>query len=231
MPAPLSIIIPTLHAEAGIGPTLACLAEALTDGLIREVILSDGGSEHMEAIAEEAGATFLTGSPGRGGQLRRGADAAKGDWLLFLHADTLLAPGWAAAITAHIAEHSGKAAYFHLRFDASGPAPTIVSRWANLRSRLFGLPYGDQGLLISRALHERIGGYQDIPLMEDVALARALKGQLRPLGHIATTSAARYQAQGWLKRGSRNLWLLTLYFAGRSPERLAEIYRRGRDKV
>ena len=101
----------------------------------------------------------------------------------------------------------------------------LVALWANLRSRL-GLPYGDQGLLISRDLYDIVGGYRDIPLMEDVALVRALKDKLRRIDATATTSAAKYQNQGWLKRGGRNLITLLQYFAGVDPEKLADRYRR-----
>ena len=145
--APLSIIIPTLNAADRIGPTLACLAETIGEGLIRELIIADGGSTDAIAdIADHAGATLVVSSPGRGGQLRAGGATAKGAWLLFLHADTLLDRDWSVAVANHLAQHPKKAAYFKLRFDAVGPWPSLISQWANLRSQLFHLPYGDQGL-------------------------------------------------------------------------------------
>ena len=115
------------------------------------------------------------------------------------------------------------AGYFQLRFDKGGH---LVARWANLRSRLFGLPYGDQGLLISRNLYDAIGGYADIPLMEDVTLARALKGKLHPLDAIATTSSAKYQRRGWMRQGTRNLLTLARFLCGADVEKLAAAYRR-----
>ena len=105
-------------------------------------------------------------------------------------------------------------------------APRLVSRWANLRARAFGLPYGDQGLLIPRALYESVGGYPDIALMEDVAIARALRGKLTTIPATAWTSAERYQRQGWLRRGSRNLMTLTRYLLGADPAKLARSYSR-----
>ena len=226
MPAPLSIVIPTLQAESGLPRLLEALIEGLPSGLIREVIVSDGGSQDATcAIAEAAGAQVLTGPPSRGGQLRRGCDAARGDWLLVLHADTLPDPGWAEVVADHIAA-SDDPACFRLAFRASGPGAAWVAGWANLRTRLFGLPYGDQGLLIRRRDYEAAGCYPDQPLMEDVHLVRALARAPVLLPHRAVTGAERYLHGGWLRRGARNLWTLMRYFAGTDPEVLARAYRR-----
>ncbi|MGX9351623.1 TIGR04283 family arsenosugar biosynthesis glycosyltransferase [Shimia sp. W99] len=226
MRAPVSVIIPTLNAEGALAACLAALFEGLQSGVIRELIVVDGGSDDgTAAMAEEAGAVVLRTAPSRGGQLRAGGAAAEGEWLLFLHADTCLEPGWSEAVMAHMAA-SGEAGYFRLRFDAGGVAARVVAGWANLRSRLFGLPYGDQGLLVSRARYEQSGGFADMPLMEDVAMARALRGQMRGLDAMAVTSAEKYRRAGWMRQGARNLWTLARYFAGVSPETLAENYRR-----
>ncbi|WP_299742520.1 TIGR04283 family arsenosugar biosynthesis glycosyltransferase [uncultured Tateyamaria sp.] len=222
MPAPISVIVPTLNAEAALGPTLAALMEGVDGGLIAELVVSDGGStDDTLKRADAWGANIVTGPPSRGGQLRRGCEAARAEWFLVVHADTVLSPGWSEVVSAHLGQRD--AAYFKLRFDRGGRA---VAAWANLRARLFGLPYGDQGLLIRRDLYARVGGYPDIPLMEDVALARALRGQLVPLDATAVTSAEKYRRQGWVRRGARNLWTLTRYLAGADPEALAAAYRR-----
>ncbi len=227
MRAPISIVIPTLNAADELPGTLASLGEGLQEGLIREVILSDGGStDGTRAIADAAGAGWVTGAAGRGGQLARGVAAAEGAWLLCLHADTHLGPGWTTAVLAHLRDAPDRAGHFRLRFRAEGLAPRIVASWANWRSRVLGLPYGDQGLLVSRALYDESGGFPEIPLMEDVALARALRGRLMEVPAEAWTSAARYQAQGWVRRGARNLLCLARYFLGVSPEVLARRYRR-----
>lgn len=224
MRAPISIVIPTLNAAAELGPCLAALTEGLQAGLIRELIVSDGGSgDGTQALAEAAGAVVVSGPAGRGAQVARGVAAAGGAWLLILHADTRLAPGWTAAVAAHVAGPE-RAGWFRLRFRGGGVPGRIVAGWANLRSRL-GLPYGDQGLLVPAALLARLGGYPALPLMEDVAVARRLRGQMRPLDGVAETSAARYLAEGWLRRGARNLWLLARYLAGADPVRLAREYR------
>jgi len=225
MPAPISVIIPTLNAAGTIGPTLAVLAEGLDAGLVGELIIVDGGSDDgIGAIADAIGARFIAVPPSRGGQLATGAALAIRPWLLFIHADTVLSEGWLEAVQAHLATPE-KAGYFRLRFDAIGLAPRLVAGWANLRSRVLGLPYGDQALLISATLYAKVGGHPNQPLMEDVALNRTLKGKLTPLNTEALTSAAKYQGQ-WLRRGSRNLSLLIRYFLGASPETLAKRYRR-----
>lgn len=222
------MIVPTLNAASGLPGMAAALGEGLEAGLITELVVSDGGSSDATvAIAEALGARIVTGPPSRGGQLRRGANVARGTWLLLLHADTELAPGWAEKVRDHIADHPWKAGYFRLAFRSDGVAPHVVSYWANLRSRAFGLPYGDQGLLISRELLDEVGGVPDVPLMEDVALARTLRQRLRPLPATSRTSAVRYENEGWLRRSLRNGVTLARYLAGTPPERLAERYRSG----
>ncbi len=224
MRAPISIVIPTLNAESALPACVEALSQGLTKGLIRDLVISDGGSgDATLEIADAVGARIVSGPASRGGQLRRGAEAARGDWLLFLHADTVLGPGWAAAAASVLGARG--AYYFRLKFDAPGFAPGFVAGWAHLRSRALGLPYGDQGLLVDRASYAQAGGYPDIPLMEDVALARALP-VLRPLDAVARTSAEKYRRQGWLQRGGSNLLTLTRYFAGTDPKVLAEAYRR-----
>ncbi|MEM7599073.1 MAG: TIGR04283 family arsenosugar biosynthesis glycosyltransferase [Pseudomonadota bacterium] len=223
MPAKLSVIMPTLNAEDGLARSLPALAEGLTTGLIRDLVISDGGSEDGTVrIAEAAGAKLVTGPASRGGQLRRGAEAATGEWLFFLHADTVLPPGWTDAVGAHLT--TNRPAWCPMRFDHGGLPARVVAGWANLRARAFALPYGDQGLLISRADYDRVGGFPDQPLMEDVAMARALGRRLMPLPVTVTTSAARYLRDGWLRRGARNLSLMTRYLAGADPEKLAGKY-------
>ncbi|WP_111732048.1 TIGR04283 family arsenosugar biosynthesis glycosyltransferase [Roseovarius amoyensis] len=219
----LSVVIPTLNAGQGLARSLSALFEAQETGLVHEIVVSDGGSDDDTlALARAAGAVIVRGAPSRGGQLQRGAAVAGGEWLLFLHADTVLPPDWAGCVQAHLP--TGRPACFRLRFDRGGRAARLVAGWANLRTRLLHLPYGDQGLLITRAEYDRAGGFPDIPLMEDVALARRLGRRLVVLPATVTTNAERYVRDGWFRRGARNLWLLVCYLCGADPARLVRRY-------
>src|SRR5579864_385767 len=146
---PLSVVIPTLNAEARLDVTLTAL-----DGgraLIREIIVADGGSsDGTVRLARERGLRLVEAPPGRGAQLAAGACVAEGQWLCFLHADTRLAAGWAEAVRRFIADAANQrlAAYFRYRLDDDARAARRIERVVLWRCRVFGLPYGDQGLLI-----------------------------------------------------------------------------------
>ena len=227
MPATLSVIIPTLNAGEELPETANALLSGVGDGLIRELIVTDGGSsDDTLEIARELGAVIVEGTAGRGQQLWRGVQASQCDWLLLLHADSWLDKGWVTQALDHMNIHPDKAGWFRLRFRATGLGPFILAAGANMRSMLLGLPYGDQGLLISRALLDEIGGIPQIPLMEDVALARSLKGKLRSLDCAIYTSARRYEQGGWIRQPLRNLMTLVRYLLGTSPETLATRYHK-----
>jgi rSAM/selenodomain-associated transferase 2 len=225
----LTIVIPTLNAARTIEATLAALAAARESGLAFDVVVSDGGStDATPALARAAGAKVVTGPKGRGRQLSRGAGAATGTWLLFLHADTRLAPGWSEAVRAFRAapDNANKAGYFDLVLDDGCRAARRIEALVRLRCRLFALPYGDQGLLVARATYDAVGRFRDLPLMEDVDLVRRLgRARMIPLEHAAITSAERYRCDGWWRRPLQNLACLALYFLGVPPRRLVRIYR------
>ncbi|MAM61443.1 glycosyltransferase [Maritimibacter sp. UBA3975] len=223
MRAPLSIVIPTLNAEAHLPALLVALMEGVEAGIVRELIVSDGGStDATQVIAEEVGAVWVTGPAGRGGQLGRGVSRAGGDWLLVLHADSAPGPGWVEAVERGIVR--GGPGFFRLRFRVTGVGPRVTAGWANLRSRVLGMPFGDQGLLVSREAYEAAGGYPDIPLMEDMALIRALP-RARLLDAWVETGWTRY-AGNWIGRGAGNLVRQARFLAGTDPAKLARGYRR-----
>lgn len=227
----ISVVIPTLNAAARLPHCLDALVNGAVGGLVKEVIAVDGGStDETLKIAEEFGATVLTAPPGRGGQMAAGVREAKSAWLLFLHGDTVLEAGWEAEARLFMESQVYDAGVFTLAFDAKGLAPRLVAAGANMRTRLSNLPYGDQGLLISKKTYDAVGGYADIPLMEDVEFIRRFlkregKAALFVFSSKAITSAGRYERDGYIRRVLKNLWTLLRYQMGVSPEKLAKEYR------
>ncbi len=222
----ISVVIPTLNAAETLPAALASLAPP--GEFVAEIVVSDGGSQDgTAALAARHGCRVVSGERGRGRQLARGAEAATGDWLMFLHADTRLEPGWVPAVREHV-ETSGaeeKAAVFAFRLDDDGPAARCLERIVAMRVRALALPYGDQGLLISRHLYDSIGGFRPLLLMEDVDIIRRIgRVRLTALPVAAVTSAARYQRDGYLHRMARNATCLAFYFAGVPPTFLARLY-------
>jgi len=222
----ISVIIPTLNAAGRLPPTFLSIFDAAMDGFVSEVIVSDGGSEDATLkIARDAGATVIVGERGRGQQLRAGAGAARKPWLLFLHADTALERGWAEEAEAFMKGGGGSAAAFRFRLADSGFQPRLLESAVALRCRFFALPYGDQGLLISRKLYDAVGGFAPIPLMEDVDFVRRLgRRRIAMLKTAAVTSAERFRRDGYVRRSLSNLSCLVSYYRGVPPERLAERY-------
>ena len=228
----LSVVVPALIAAAA----LPALLSTLAGGLARpyEVVVADGGStDGTPEVAHAGGARTVATSRGRGRQLGAGAAIAESAVLWFLHADARpdgrvlrqvaeLAAGHASGRPLRAA-HAGR-----LAIDAPGAAYRIVEAGANLRSRLASLPYGDQGLLVSRADYEMAGGYPPWPLMEDVAIVRALRRSgvpIRLLDGTITVSARRWQRDGVVRRTLGNWRLLARFLGGADPEELVRRYR------
>ncbi|MCA3357447.1 MAG: TIGR04283 family arsenosugar biosynthesis glycosyltransferase [Roseomonas sp.] len=224
---PASAIIPTLNAAASLPATLEAL-----HGQVAEIIIADGGSsDGTAALAQAAGARVISAPRGRGPQLRAAADTATQPWLLALHADTRPGQGWRNAVVGFIGqpENMTKAAHFRFALDDAAPEARRLEAMVAWRCRWLGLPYGDQGLLIARDFYKALGGYEPIPLMEDVALIRRIgRKRLRALPVDFITSAEKWQRDGWYARSARNLFCLSLWFAGVSPERIARVYTRRR---
>lgn len=216
----LTVVIPTLNAAETLPTTIASLAGA-------DILVVDGGStDGTAAVAEEAGARVLHTQAGRGAQLAAGIAATDALWLLLLHADTRLAPEWRAAVAAFMG--GGGAGYFHFALDSPDRRARRLERAVAWRCRVMRLPYGDQGLLVSRAVLASVGGVRPLPLMEDVDLARRLRGHLRPIDCAAVTSAAKWERDGWIWRSARNLGCLALWYAGVPPRRIQRLYHHPR---
>jgi len=218
----LSLIIPTRNA----GKVLPALLKQVY-GHVDEIVVSDGGSRD-ESLKEalRAGARIALGCKGRGWQLRRGAGWAKGDWLLFLHADVKLGAGWREAVGAHMENHADTAGYFQFRVAAKGWRPRLMELFVRTRCKVLRLPYGDQGLLISRTLYEQVGGFENWDLFEDVAITKALGKNLRPLTAKIYTYPGKYERQGYASRTLKNVALMRRFQGGANPDELAKEYYR-----
>ena len=226
----LSIIMPTLNAENGLQASLLPLVDGVVDGMVKELIIADGGSQDATvAIAEEAGATIINSQKGRGSQMAAGAEIARSDWLLFLHADTVLEQGWIEDVARFKGQPEAlksKAAVFRFALDDHRWRARLLEMAVLLRCKVFALPFGDQGLLISRQLYNEIGGFGQMMLMEDVDIIRRLgRTRLSYFKTRAVTSAQRYRRDGYLRRMIKNAQCLIMWFAGVSPDKILEKYR------
>jgi rSAM/selenodomain-associated transferase 2 len=228
----ISVIIPTLNAEGGLAACLTSLVHATVEGVVREVIVVDGGSTDRTAeIVDQSGATLIRSAPGRGSQLRAGAEQARMPWLLFLHADTVLEPGWERDAGVFIdradagADPRPPVAAFRFALDDVGLWPRLIELGVAARCAIFRLPYGDQGLLIPSLLYRRLGGYKPLSLMEDIDFVRRIgRRRLVILRSRAVTSASRYRSDGYARRVLRNLLCLTLYFLRVPANALRRLY-------
>ncbi len=227
MAVPLSIVIPTLNEARNLPGLLRALAPARARGA--EVLVVDGGSDDdTVALAEAAAVTVLRAEGGRGPQLTRGADAATGAVLWFLHADSTVESVSDLHLLSGLAESGRRWGFFSVRLLGDHPALRVIERMMNWRSRLTGIGTGDQGLFVQRAALEAVGGVPPLPLMEDVALATALRdGQGPPL---CLRKRLRTDGRRWLSHGVlRTVWLMWrlrwAYARGADPAVLARRYR------
>lgn len=219
----LSIVVPVLDEEAGIAACLARLAPLRTRGV--EVVVVDGGSRDRTCeLAAPLADRVLQGPRGRAAQMNAGAGASRGEALLFLHADTFLPPDADRLVAAALASRPwGR---FDVAIAGADPLLVVVAAFMNRRSRWTGIATGDQALFMRRAAFEACGGFPEIPLMEDVAISRALRKASPPacLRERVVTSGRRWETRGTL-RTIVLMWRLRLAFAlGADPRELARAY-------
>jgi rSAM/selenodomain-associated transferase 2 len=227
----LSIIIPALNCAASLDHTLREIART-AEAAGSPVLVVDGGSvDGTVTVAKRYGVRVISSPRGRGQQLAAGAEVAMAEagaeWLFFLHADSIPEPGWRETLAAFMAEPANRdrAGYGRLALDDPSPAARRLEAMVAWRCRRFGLPYGDQGLLIHRNLYRSAGGFPPIELMEDVALVRRIgPSRLSGLPLTVTTSAERYRRNGYIRRPLRNLSCLALYLMGVAPPVIRRLY-------
>lgn len=225
--ARVSVIIPTVNEESSVADAVE---SALKAGAL-EIIVADGGSEDATTdVARQAGAsTVVTSERGRGAQLAAGAASASGEWLLFLHADNLLGSECLKQIQGtqihSTADTDWGAFYQRIQNDA---LPYRLLEWGNAaRVRLRKMPFGDQAMFVRRSVYESVGGFQPVPLMEDVELAMRLRRTSRPrlLPGPVLVDSRRWQRRGVIRQTARNWFIQAAYACGVSESTLASWYR------
>ena len=220
----VSAIIPALNEESHIVAALTGVERTRC----AEVIVVDGGStDKTVQLAKESNAAVFLSKPGRSRQMNAGAARATGGSLLFLHADTVLPPGWPDVVTRTLREPGVIAGAFGFRIAGDFTGKSFVEWAAGLRSRWLQRPYGDQGLFLTRAVFEEMGGFADLPIMEDYEFTARLRrrGRIKTVHEAALTSGRRWQTLGVLRTTLRNQWMLAGYHLGVPPQELAKRYR------
>lgn len=230
----ISVIIPTLNEQQTIAATL----RHTTDLGFDEIIVVDGGStDHTRSLLDgclsdvqhstRSTVRLLSAPPGRARQLNAGAGVASGDVLLFLHADTHLPSSARIVIEDALADEPAVGGRFDVQFDSRSVWGYLISSLMNFRSRMTRIATGDQALFVRRTVYQQLGGFTDIPLMEDVDFSARLKrrGQTVALRDRVTTSFRRWEQRGPLKTILLMWTLRFLYWTGVSPHRLASFYR------
>lgn len=220
----ISIIIPVLNEANTIAPVISTARNAENV----EIIVADGGSsDGTVEIAQSLGVRVLSTAARRATQMNAGAIAATGDILLFLHADTHLPRGYDFGVRQALAKPSSVGGAFELKIDARRLCLRLVEIGVNWRSHFFQMPYGDQAIFLLSATFDKIGGFPDLPLMEDFEFVRRLKkqGRIEIVPQPVLTSARRWQQVGVLKTTIINQIVIIAYFLGVSPNRLGEWYR------
>lgn len=226
----ISIIIPTLNEAGNIKQAIATTKVSTNT----EIIVVDGGSQDDTVeIVQSLGIKVISSSPGRASQMNAGAVVASGEILLFLHADTRLPPGFEDMVRAALQKPSTVAGAFALRIDASLLSLRWVEWGVNWRSHFLQMPYGDQAIFLKKEVFQQIGGFPELPIMEDFELIRRLKriGQIMILPVPVVTSARRWLQKGVFKTTLINQIVIIAYFLGVSPEKIRRWYRQGKFRI
>ena len=224
MDLPLVSIVTPVLGDTDAARTLLRQIPATLDV---EIIVVDAGADpEIESIVTAHGrATLRRTTAGRAHQMNAGAADAAGEWLLFLHADSALPPGWLPAM-AKLGD-SVTGGWFRFAIDDTAWQARVIERLVAWRVRHLRLPYGDQGLFVRRLVFERLGGFRELPLLEDVEFARRLvrAGRMAELPLALGTSSRRWRRDGWFRRSTKNIAIVGLYLTGVSPTRLVRWYR------
>ncbi|MFP5272256.1 TIGR04283 family arsenosugar biosynthesis glycosyltransferase [Coleofasciculus sp.] len=220
----ISVIIPVLNEASTIGSVL----ERLTGTNNVDIIVVDGGSrDETVTVARSRNVQVISTPPGRACQMNAGAARATGDILLFLHADTRLPANFDCLVRQALQEPQTIAGAFELRIDSQQLGLRLIERLVNWRSRFFSMPYGDQAIFLKATIFHSIGGFPNLPIMEDFEFIRRLKhqGRIAIVPAFVLTSGRRWERLGIIKTTLINQLIILGYFFGVSPDKLARWYR------
>jgi len=223
----ISIIIPVLNEASLIGACIEAVKQS--DGDCEIIVVDGGSSDRTIEIAESSqGVKVVTTQKGRGLQMNAGVLHATGEILLFLHADTILEKDWGQAIARAIKDSSAVGGAFTFAINNTGKKYRLIEQWVKLRCLLFSLPYGDQAIFVKKHVFNKLGGYKNIPLMEDVDLVERMKrlGRIVILETRALTSERRWGRKGFIYTAVMNQLIMFFYQIGVSPQKIARIYYR-----
>ncbi|MBD2438292.1 TIGR04283 family arsenosugar biosynthesis glycosyltransferase [Nostoc sp. FACHB-110] len=226
---PISIIIPTLNEAGNIS---GAIASTQTSANIEIIVVDGGSSDDTIAIAQSMGVKVISSSPGRAVQMNAGAAVASGEILLFLHADTRLSVGFDGQIRQVLSQTTTVAGAFDLQIDASNFSLRLVEWGVKWRSRFFQMPYGDQAIFVTKKIFQQIGGFPELPIMEDFELMQRLKstGRIVIINTPVITSPRRWLQKGVLQTTLLNQIVVIAYLLGVSPQRIRSWYRREKFK-
>jgi rSAM/selenodomain-associated transferase 2 len=225
----VSIVIPIRGDAAPLSRLLACLPP---HPQVQLIVSATDADRDPSTSAGRDDIEWVHGPPGRGRQLNAGAGRARGRWIWFVHADSLVRPGYVETFERLDPQDEVVGGAFRFALDSTAWQARLWEHGVALRVRLLGLAYGDQGIFVRGEVFDQMGGFQPLPLMEDVEFVRRLNryGPVRHLNEELVTSARRWHEEGWWRRSSRNLTLLALYYGGVRPERLAQWYEADRGR-
>ena len=222
-PSDISVIIPVLNDAEALDSALSSTQDCTG---VERIVVDGGSSDESAKVAQSRSVKILHSRPGRAPQMNAGAEVAEGTFLVFLHADTRLPEGFDHHVRRILTQSGVAAGAFQLQIDAPSARLRLIEKAANWRSRYLQMPYGDQAIFLRAELFREVGGFTDLPIMEDFELIRRLQGRGRIVIAPAAvvTSARRWKKLGALRTTLINQLMILGFYLGFEPSRLARWY-------
>lgn len=226
----ISVVIPVLNEAQNVA---SCIISAARSESAEIIVVDGGSSDQSKEIAGQLRARVLSSGKGRAGQMNRGAAAARGEILLFLHADTTLPSGYDIEVRRILKDKATAAGAFRIRIDEPRFPYRVLEKMVNFRSKWLKMPYGDQGIFMRKEMFFKAGGFPSLPIMEDFELMRRIgrRGAVALACLPVRTSARRWQKRGLIKTTLLNQYIILAYLAGAAPETLARLYNGKKERI